>query len=157
MRARPQESGTAKSADTAPERQGAVKTDTYYDIIDLPCPGSRKHTPMPLRERAAQFAPFAALTGFDEQLGEKARLTGCRPCVSDEEALKINEALSCLIGSGSRLSVKVTYFVPDGKKPGGAVMEREAEVRRVDAVARTLIFSDRSVVIIDDILTLDIM
>ena len=112
---------------------------------------------MPLYERAAQFAPFAALTGFDEQLGEEARFTDSRPAVCDEDAQTINENLNILLSSCKRLSVRLTYFVPDSAKSGGALIKKEGEVRRVDAVLRQVIFTDKTVVSIDDIFALDII
>ena len=111
---------------------------------------------MPLYERAAQFAPFAALTGFDEQLGEEARFTDSRPTVCDEDAQIINENLNILLSSRERLCVRLTYFMPDSTKSGGALLKKEGEVRRVDAVLREVIFTDKTVVPIDEIFALDI-
>ncbi len=111
---------------------------------------------MPLYERAAQFAPFAALTGFDEQIGEEARFTGSRPAVCDEDAQIINENLNILLSSRERLCVRLTYFVPDSSKSGGVLIKKEGEVRRVDAVLREVIFTDKTVVPIDEIFALDI-
>ena len=112
---------------------------------------------MPVYERAAQFAPFAALTGFDEQIGEEARLTDCRPEVCDEDAQIINENLNLLLSSHERLCARMTYFVPDSCKSGGMLIKKEGEVRRVDTVAREVIFADKTVVSIDYIFVLDII
>ncbi len=128
----------------------------YNDLINLTPPKlSLKHK-MPLYERAAQFAPFAALTGFDEQIGEEARFTGSRPAVCDEDAQIINENLNILLSSRERLCVRLTYFVPDSSKSGGVLIKKEGEVRRVDAVLREVIFTDKTVVPIDEIFALDI-
>ena len=129
----------------------------YNDIINLTPPKSNLKHKMPLYERAAQFAPFAALTGFDEQLGEEARFTDSRPTICDEDAQIINENLNILLSSRKRLSVRLTYFVPDSAKSGGALIKKEGEVRRVDAVLRQVIFTDKTVVSIDDIFALDII
>lgn len=112
---------------------------------------------MPLYERAAQFAPFAALTGFGEQIGEEARLTDSRPTVCDEDAQIINENLNILLSSRERLCARMTYFVPDSSKSGGMIIKKEGEVRRVDAVSREVIFTDKTVVSIDEIFALDII
>lgn len=112
---------------------------------------------MPLYERAAQFAPFAALTGFDEQIGEEARFTASRPTACDEDAQIINENLNILLKSPARLCVRMTYFVPDSAKSGGMLIKKEGEVRCVDAVLREVIFTDKTVISIDEIFALDII
>ncbi|MBQ1838235.1 MAG: hypothetical protein II127_01295 [Ruminococcus sp.] len=131
--------------------------NAYTDILPLPRRQPRTRTPMPISERAAQFAPFAALSGYDEHLAEQARLTDRRPAVCDEDALLINDNLSLLLHAPERLCVHLSYYIPDARKPGGAVRDKEGEVRRVDTVARTLIFSDKTVIPLDDILSLAIL
>ena len=121
----------------------------YKDIIDLPRPHSSNRTPMPAYERAAQFAPFAALTGFDDRIREERRLTDGRPQLCEEDARIIDEQLHILTESKT--------FVPDGAKQGGALTDMEGVVRRVDAVARELIFADKTVLPIDNILALAIL
>lgn len=132
--------------------------DNYNDIINLPHYQSARRTHMPLLERAAQFAPFAALTGFEAQIAETARLTDSRPTVSSEQARRINDNLNIIIETVSkRPHVFLTYFVPDDKKQGGALIDKEGDVRRVDTVARKVIFTDKTVIAIDDIFALDIL
>ena len=126
--------------------------DNYDDIINLSPPQRGRR--MPLYERAAQFAPYAALTGFDGLIGERARLTDKRPAVSAEEALIINDNLNILIKSRGNTAVRLSLFQPDGRKEGGAVIQKEGEVRRVDVTARELIFTDKTSVPIDNILAL---
>lgn len=128
----------------------------YSDIINLEPPQSMRSKRMPPYERAAQFAPFAALSGFGSQISEKARLTDCRPSVCDEDALMINENIRALIDSDAPVSVSLTYFVPDKRKSGGALVTKTGKVRRVDTVFRRLIFTDRTEAAIDDIFSLDI-
>ena len=129
----------------------------YSDIIILPHPQSRRHRQMPVSERAAQFAPFAALTGFGEQICEQARLTDRRPVLSDEDAFDLNEKLMIISQSKKRLRVSLSYFVPDRTKRGGALFERQGEVRLVDFVSGIMIFSDRSVISLNDIFALAIL
>ena len=126
----------------------------YRNIITLPHPTSRKHKQMPLYERAAQFAPFASLTGFDAQINEKARFVESRPSLSDGEAALLNEQLRILTESAQRLWVRLTVFVPDAAKTGGVLTEEEGEVRRVDLTARRMIFSDRREFALDEIFAL---
>ena len=129
----------------------------YKDIIDLPRPHSANRTPMPTYERAAQFAPFAALTGFDDRIREEGRLTNSRPQLCEEDARIIDEQLHILTESKTPLPVRLTVFVPDGAKQGGALADVEGVVRRVDTVARELIFVDKTVLAIDNILVLAIL
>ena len=132
-------------------------SDDYRDILNLPHTPSRTRRQMPVCERAAQFAPFAALSGFDTQIGEEARLTSRRPVLSDEEAAKMNEVLCVLAESTRRLRVRLTVFVPDASKSGGALFKTEGVVRRVDFAARQLIFADKTVIALDDIFSLAIL
>ena len=129
----------------------------YEDIVNPPHHVSKKHPHMPMIKRAAQFAPFAALSGFDTQIGEEARLTNRRPVLSDEEAAEMNEVLCVLAESTRRLRVRLTVFVPDASKSGGALLKTEGVVRRVDFAARQLIFADKTVISLDDIFSLAIL
>lgn len=131
--------------------------DSYKDIRHLSYHPSGRHKQMPPAARAAQFAPFAALTGFDGQISEQARQTDSRPTVSDEDALLINENLTLLLQAGAPVRVELTVFVPDCRKPGGTAVTKEGCVRRVDPVMRQLIFTDKTTVSVDDLLRLAIL
>ena len=88
--------------------------EKYRDMIDLPYPGESKHTRMPVRDRAAQFAPFAALTGFGAVLKETERITEKRIELDEYEKEKLNENLRLLLEKQeSRPEITVTFFVPD--------------------------------------------
>ena len=130
---------------------------TYDDIINLPHHQSQNRTHMPLAERAAQFAPFAALSGFDALIDEQARYTDRRPAVSDEEAAAINAALERLLTVRVPTPVLLLYFIPDPLKSGGVTQEKQGEVRRVDLAEHTLVFTDKTTVPVNDILMLDIL
>ena len=128
----------------------------YSDIIRLPHHQSEKHRQMTLHDRAAQFAPFAALTGYDAEISEASRLTDCRLEVGEENAERINAVLQELIQCRQTVSeIQATYFVPDAKKQGGAYLTHKGKVRRVDTVKRELIFTDKTVISIDDIYRLE--
>lgn len=131
--------------------------DDYSDIIRLPNPRPRNRAPMPNIERAAQFAPFAALSGFDSQIGEVARLTDSRPAVGEDEARQINDCLRFLLDISAPQSVRLIFFVPDKHKSGGALYDFTGEVRRADPVERTLIFTDKTVISFDDVFYLAII
>ena len=115
----------------------------YDDIIDLPHYVSRKHPQMPLLDRAAQFAPFAALTGHEAAIKETARLT--------EEEIELDENSKELLDLrlqqlqehlSEQPEVTVTYFCPDEKKAGGAYETVTGAVKKVDAYAGELVFTD---------------
>lgn len=102
----------------------------YEDIVDLPHHVSRVHPQMPAEKRAAQFAPFAALTGYDDAVAETARLTDDR-IEMDEGALealdwKIREAAS------GHYEIDITFFVPDDKKAGGSYQTVRGRIRRIE-------------------------
>ena len=107
----------------------------YDDIIYLPHHVSRNHPQMPLRERAAQFAPFAALTGYEAAVGETARLTSERRELDPQEAEELDRRLTELAARlPDHLEVTVEYFVPDDRKAGGAYVTVTSVVRQVNDV-----------------------
>ena len=94
-----------------------MKNNSYDDIINLPHPVSKKHPQMPLWDRAAQFAPFAALTGHEAAIKETARLTDERLELSEEAITQLNEKINIIRNNiGIEQKVSITYFVPDSKK-----------------------------------------
>ena len=111
--------------------------EVYGDIIDHPHWESPTHPPMSLYNRAAQFAPFAALSGYSEMIGEEARLVDNRIEPDEEEWEELNRKLALIdesIRQGVRPVASITYFVPDPLKPGGLYQTVTEKVRRVDAV-----------------------
>lgn len=120
---------------------------SYDDIIHKPHCTSRKRPRMPLINRAAQFAPFAALTGFDGLVKETARLTD-RYIELDEDSLRrLNMQLQRMLEHiADQPAVRLTLFVPDERKEGGAYRTVDGRVRRIDTVSRELILTDRRVI-----------
>lgn len=117
--------------------------EIYADIIDLPRwePNSR-HPRMSLHRRAAQFAPFAALSGYDDMVNEEARLTERRIDPDEEQLNLLNRQLNILSSAaagGKRPVVTVTCFIPDERKAGGRYAEITARVKRIDAANRKMI------------------
>lgn len=112
----------------------------YDDIIGLPRPKS-KHEPMPMSDRAAQFSPFAALTGYGDAIDETARLTDARIELSEEERAELDYKQQHLSTLDSP-TVTVTYFVPDERKSGGAYVTHTGVLKRVDEVERMMVFID---------------
>ena len=96
-------------------------TDKKYEsIIDLDAPQSERHARMPREARAAQFAPFAALSGFGDAIAEEARITEREIALSNGERERVNRWWRLLLlVADAEPAVKVTYFVPDRLKSGG--------------------------------------
>lgn len=125
----------------------------YDDIINLPHHVSTKHPRMSLEARAAQFAPFAALTGYDDQVKETARLTNERKELADglkmilnEKILKIKEKLYIMP------EVTITYFVPDLRKKGGKYVTVTGKVKKIDEFKQTIIFDNKVEIPIHEII-----
>ena len=115
----------------------------YDDIINLPHHVSSKRAPMSAVARAAQFSPFAALTGYDEAITETGRITEAQRELSDDEKEKLDRRLRLIIESiGDHPEVYITYFRPDESKPGGSYEHAVGQVRRVDEYYGSIIFTD---------------
>jgi len=132
-------------------------TKTYDDIIHLPHHVSTTHPHMAAIDRAAQFSPFAALTGYDAAIKETARLTDQR--VELDEAMK--EALSNKLQMVAdrlkeRPEIVITYFQPDGKKNGGAYVTVINTVKKIDVYERIVVMTDGKVIPVDEIISIDI-
>ena len=129
----------------------------YDDIINLPHHVSAKRPQMSRSARAAQFAPFAALVGLDDEMEETARLTDAKPELEEAEKEKINRALLEIRNNPQKeTAVELTFFRPDGRKDGGAIITRPCTVRRIDEIERKLILIDRSEIEFDNILSIKI-
>ena len=126
-------------------------TDNYNDIKHLTRPQYYDLHPMSMHDRAAQFAPFAALVGYDDAVAETARLTDSRLELTEDEMSELNANLNRLLDSlDEQPQISVTYFVPDKYKTGGRYIVKTGTVRRIDEYARVLIFTDKSEIPIDD-------
>ncbi len=125
----------------------------YEDIIDLPHFTSSKRQRMSREARAAQFSPFAALTGHDEAIRETARLTDKKIELDDETKMILNDKMNYLLNHiASHPEITVMRFVKDSYKSGGRYEELVGEVRRYDYVTRTLKFADMTEISVDDII-----
>lgn len=126
----------------------------YDDIIDHERHQSRTHKQMSRHDRAAQFAPFAALTGYGDSVNEAARLVDEKTELGDVQTEIINTRLNFL---AERLPdkpfVTVTYFKPDTKKDGGAYVTAEGQVKKIDKYERQIVFTDKRAIPFSDILT----
>lgn len=131
-------------------------TKAYDDIIHLPHHVSATHPHMPVIDRAAQFSPFAALTGYDAAIKETARLTDEK--VELDEYMKdvLNDRLQII---ADRLKehpeIAITYFQPDVKKNGGAYVTVSGRAKKIDEYKRVVVMSDGTVVPIDEIINIE--
>lgn len=129
----------------------------YDDIIHLPHYQSSRRAHMSLDARAAQFAPFAALTGYGAAVEETARLTDSRTELADGKKEELNALLQEIVSRiGERPKVKATFFVPDERKSGGAYVAAEGNVLRVDAITQSIVFTDGTVVPMAELFDLQI-
>ena len=113
----------------------------YEDIQNHKRYQLKHHTPMSLESRAAQFAPFAALVGYNEEIGEAARSTDGREELSEDTIDALNQAFQKLLEhEEERPLVTVTYFQPDAKKDGGRYMTYTGNFRFYDAEKRVMKF-----------------
>ena len=128
----------------------------YNEIINLPHQVSKTRPHMPMSDRAAQFAPFAALTGYDAAIKETGRLTD-EKIEMDEEALNIlNMKFQILVDSlDDEPEVTFTYFKPDERKAGGAYIEVTGTVKKVDDFERLIVMQNGTKMPMDDILNIE--
>ena len=128
----------------------------YADIIDLPHPTSPTRPRMSREARAAQFSPFAALTGYDAAITEAGRLTDKRVVLTEEAKTVLNEKINILLEYiADTPTVTVTYFVPDKRKAGGEYVSASGRVERIDGYERTLTISEGRVVPVSDIIDIE--
>ena len=126
--------------------------ERYKAIIDLPHHQSTKRPHMSRHDRAAQFAPFAALTGYEEATEETARLTEEFLQMSEDKLENLSAKMQVLIDNlQSKPNIEVTYFIPDERKSGGSYATLKGNVRTVDEYNRELIFVDGERISADNI------
>lgn len=124
----------------------------YDDIINLPHHQSADRPHMSVHDRAAQFAPFAALTGHKAVIAETARLTDIRMELDEYEIAALDGRLQLIQEHISeRPIITVTYFCPDDKKSGGTYRDKTGAVKKIDDFGKQIIFLDGAMVPIPDI------
>lgn len=130
----------------------------YDDMIDLPHHVSTVRAHMSIADRAAQFAPFKAMVGLEDELAETARLTDEKRELTAEEREKINAVLREILSNiGGMPVVKVEYFKPDGRKQGGAYLTVEGKVKKIDLATSRLIFTDMLSIAFEDIMEIAVI
>ena len=117
--------------------------EVYADIIDLPHHQSKTRPHMSLYDRAAQFSPFAALTGYDDMVREEARLTDQKIELGEQDLDLLNQKMNLiteLIEEGRNPEITAIFFVPDERKDGGRYQDYTGTVKKVDSIAQELVF-----------------
>jgi len=124
----------------------------YDDIIHLPHHVSKKHPKMPLEDRAAQFAPFAAVVGHESSVKEAARLTDQKRDLDEAEKTVINEQLQNIQNQiDNQPEVEITHFEADEIKSGGKYIVSKGRVKKIDVYTRSIYLVDESIIEIDDV------
>lgn len=133
-----------------------MENQRYDDIINLPHHVSSKRPQMPILERAAQFLPFSALTGYEDAVKETARLTDTRIELEESEKDLLNTKLHVLLDNlTTEPKVKITYFLPDGRKSGGKYVSKMGTVIKIDLYNRQIKLEDETVIPLDDIFAIE--
>lgn len=128
----------------------------YKDIINLPHPVSAKHNKMSLYDRAAQFSPFAALTGFENATSEEARLTSEQKILDENALAEINKRLLRLEENLSQKPlIAITFFKADDKKAGGSYITLNTTIKKIDHYNKLLVTDDAVSIPINNISRLD--
>lgn len=127
-------------------------THRYDDIINLPHHASAVHPRMSMIDRAAQFSPFAALTGYEAAVKETARLTQERVELDESRKSVLNEKLQMVQELlDERPEVTITYYVPDERKAGGAYVSVTGQIKKIDEYERVVVLMNNTVIPIDQI------
>lgn len=130
--------------------------ELYADIINLPHHELTTRQRMPIINRAASFSSFAALTGYDEHIREAGRITDEKIELDDERKEKISKKLNYTMEFAEEdTEITITYFLSDNKKFGGAYVNHTGIIKRIDEYERKIIFTDKTVIAIDDIYEID--
>lgn len=127
----------------------------YDDIINLPHFESKKHKRMSIEARSAQFAPFSALTGYEDIVKETARLTDKRIEIDDGLKQILNNKLQFILKNIDLFpEITFTYFVNDNQKSGGKYIEKTGIIKKIDNINGLIILKDKSKIKINDIINI---
>lgn len=131
-------------------------TGTYDDIIHLPHHVSTKHPPMKAIDRAAQFSPFAALTGHSTAIRETARVTNKRIELDEYMKDELNHRLQIIADRiKERPKIEIVYFRPDEKKDGGSYVTAAGVAKKIDEYERVIVMANGNTFPIDEIISIE--
>ena len=127
--------------------------DKYDDIINLDHPISKNHRPMSIYDRSAQFAPFAALTGYDESIEEASRIVDNKITLGIDKTNEINEKLTFLASQLiNKPQISITYFKKDKLKEGGKYISINGVITKIDTTNRRILINKTEKIDLDDII-----
>ena len=128
----------------------------YDDIINLPHPTSKRHPRMPIRDRAAIFSPFAALSGHGAAIAETARLTERRMELDEDSRAELDRKQAVLLEHmDEQPEITVTWFQPDEKKDGGAYLTATGRLKKLRELERLLVLADGTEIPLEDVVALE--
>lgn len=132
----------------------------YDDMVYLPHHVSARHPQMPLLDRAAQFSPFAALTGHDDAIREAARLTDSFIELDEEQKELLDKRLQMLLVKMAEdpclePEIRATYFRPDERKEGGAYVSVNGNVKKMDGYGRQILFTDGTALPMENLVSIE--
>lgn len=125
--------------------------EKYANIIDLPHQVSKIRPRMSQLDRAAQFAPYSALSGYEAAVRETARLTDRKTELDDYEKEKIDQTLNDLLASEVGVKASLTFFCPDRKKEGGSYITLTGEIYKIDSIERRIVMVGGEEIKLDDL------
>ena len=129
----------------------------YSDILYLEHYTSKNHPRMSSINRAAQFSPFAALTGYEDKVKETARYTDTEIYLDEERQEIIRNKLNIIDDNiNNKIDVKITYFVKDKRKKGGEFKTINGTIKKIDNINSTIIFTDKTKILLDNIIDIEI-
>ena len=129
--------------------------EKYEKIVDLPHKQSSTRKHMSLYDRAAQFAPFAALTGYESSIKETSRLTTQRLELDDYEIERLNYKLQVRAEHLGEMKVAITYFIPDARKSGGKYVTKAGIVKNIEEYQKTVVMQDKTIIPMEEIVNIE--
>lgn len=134
------------------------EVERYAELLYLPHHTSSRHPPMPRENRAAQFAPFAALTGHVDAVAETARLTQPRAALDESMIAELDARIGQLRAQiGTQPAAEITYFVPDHKKEGGAYVTVRGRVCKIRDFEKQIVLEDGTIVLVEQVMDLHLL
>ena len=131
--------------------------NNYDDIINLPHHISKNHKRMSIQNRAAQFSPFAALTGYEDAINETKRITEEKRILTNDKKEEINNTLIEIEENLNKYNYKITYFIKDNKKAGGKYISIIDKIKKIDTYNNKIITKNNQTIEIDNLYQIEKM
>lgn len=124
----------------------------YSEILYERYQGSKNHRKMTNSARAAQFMPFAALTGYDDSIHEASRQTTQKKELTEQEKETLDYKLKSILEENQHPKIQITYFEKDDTKSGGEYITEELEIKKIDMVEHKICFKNHISILIEDVI-----